>query len=160
MGENILDQMRMGIKARFPVRLRNFEAYLRPLTIAETIAITCETQEDLQSKPIGARNAITEHVIFSIKTLQAASMTTPDSKDPKLTTYMLQNLTPDELHFLMKEYCIGADRINPSFEKLSQERIEKLVQDAKKNSSVLIELSFLELVNVCQHLLTSSPTDK
>jgi hypothetical protein len=150
---DIIDQMRLGVKTKFPVRLRSFEITLRPLTIAETIQNSVETQEELQNKSANHRNAITEHVIFSIKTLCLASTSSPGRGDPKLTTDTLQCLTPDELHFMFKEYCAGCDRINPSLERLSDARLKELVDMAKKNDSVLIELSFSELVNLCRVLL-------
>jgi hypothetical protein len=149
---DILEAMRMGVNARFPVKLRSFEVALRPLTIAETVQIAGEVGEELARKPNITRNAITEHVIFSIKTLALASTSAPNKGDQKLTEYVLQSLTPDELHYLFKEYCAGNDKLNPSLEKLSVEKLNELVAFSKKNPSALIELSFLELVNLCQHL--------
>jgi hypothetical protein len=73
---------------------------------------------------------------------------------------VLQSLTPDELHYLFKEYCAGADKLNPSLEKMPLERLQELVALAKKNPSALIELSFSELVNLSRHLLECLPTDK
>jgi hypothetical protein len=157
---DVLDLMRLGCDARFPVKLRGFEVSLRPLTIAETVQLAGEVGEELAKKPNIARNAITEHVIFSIKTLTMASTSAPEKGDQKLTEYVLQSLTPDELHYLFKEYCIGNDRLNPSLEKLSMDNLNELVALVKKNHSALIELSFLELVNLSRHLLECSPTDK
>lgn len=152
---DILELMRMGTQARYKVKMRDFEIWFRPLTIAETIQIAAETGEDIQKQPLHARNPITEHVIFSVKTLHLASTSAPGKSDAKLTTHTLQSLTPDELAFLMKEYCAGNDRINPSLETLSTARLDELIAGAKKNDSLLIELSFLELVNICRSLLKS-----
>jgi hypothetical protein len=150
---DILDQMRMGIQARFTIKMRKFEISLRPLTVFEFVSITGEVNEELSRRPEIARNAITEHVIFSIKMLEKASTSSAAKNDPKLTAAVLQDLSPDELAFLFKEYNAGVDRINPSMETIPMERINELVELAKKNDAILIELSFSELVNVCRHLL-------
>jgi hypothetical protein len=157
---DILEQMRMGTQARFLIKMRKFEIMLRPLTVFETVSITGEVNEELSRRPDIARNAITEHVIFSIKSLEKASTSAPNRGDPKLTAAVLQDLSPDELAFLFKEYCAGVDRINPSMETISMERVNELVELAKKNNSVLIELSFLELVNVCRVLLSQQQMAK
>jgi hypothetical protein len=150
---DILDQMRMGTQARFTIKMRKFEISLRPLTVFEFVSITGEVNEELSRRPEIARNAITEHVIFSIKMLEKASTSSAAKNDPKLTAAVLQDLSPDELAFLFKEYNAAVDRVNPSMETISLERINELLELAKKNDATLIELSFSELVNVCRHLL-------
>ena len=151
---DILDQMRLGTAARFTVKMRKFEISLRPLTVVEMVSITSEVNDELGRRPEIARNAITEHVIFTIKALEKASTSSPQRNDPKITTAVLESLTPDELAFLFKEYCAGVDRINPSLENISMERVEELVALAKKNTAILIELSFSELASVCRNLLS------
>lgn len=155
-----LDAMRLGTQARFPVRLRAFEAWLRPLTVAETVQLAAEVAEEIARKPMNQRNSITEHVVFSLKTLALASTSGPGHGDPKLTELVLQELTPDELHYLFKEYCAGQDKLNPSLETMPAEKLHELVRLGKKNPAALIELSFSELVNTCRFLLESAPTDK
>jgi len=151
-----IDLMRMGVMSRFPIRLRDWEIWLRPLAISETIQLAAEVAEEISRKPQFARNSITEHVIFSIKTIAMASTSKPGVCDPKITEFVLQSLTADELHFVFKEYCVGVDRINPSLEKLTQEQLDELVRVTKKNTSALIELSFKELVGLATYLLESS----
>jgi hypothetical protein len=157
---DILEAMRFGTQARFPVRIRKFEVALRPLTIAEMVSVTAEAAEDIRKQPENSQTAATEHVIFSVKMLEKASTSSPQKNDPKLTGAVLQCLTPDELAYLFKEYTAGLDKLNPSLEKLSLDKINELVALAKKNPSLLIELSFLEVVNVCHALLPTSLPDK
>jgi hypothetical protein len=155
-----LELMRLGTDARFPVTLRKFEVWLRPLTVAETVKLSSEVADELNNKPHIARNAINEHVLFSIKTLSLASTSAPDKGDPKLTSYVLENLTPDELAYLFKCYCQICDRVNPALEELSVERLNQLVREAKKNPAILIELSFSDVASVCRALLASLPEDR
>jgi hypothetical protein len=157
---DILEQMRMGTQARFLIKMRKFEISLRPLTVFEFVSITSEVNEELSRRPEIARNAITEHVIFSIKLLEKASTSGPMKNDPRLTAAVLQDLSPDELSFLFHEYNAGVERINPCMETISMERVNELVELAKKNNSALIELSFSELVNVCRVLLSQQQMAK
>lgn len=155
---NILEQMRMGTDYRFPVVVRNFRVLLRPLTVIETTNILSDTQAETSRGK--TQNEVIWQVIFSIKTLTKASTTSPDSGDPQLTEYTLQSFTPDELSYLFKEYVAVCDRVNPSLDQMPAEKLAELVEYAKKNPSQLIELSFLEVVNLCRHLLADSPADK
>lgn len=157
---DILEMMRHGTQARFPVRLRNFEIWLRPLTISETIQVASEVSEDLNSRPQIARTALHEHVIFATKTLALASTTKPGSKDPKLTIAVLQDCTPDELSYLFKSYTGACDKVNPSLEEISVDRLNELVAIAKKNPIALTECSFSELVSICRCLLQTLPVDR
>lgn len=150
-----LDLMRLGTQARFTIRLRSFDVSLRPLTITEYVQINGEVQDDLLKQPQSTRNATTEFLIFATKVLARASTSSPDVRDPKLTEYVLGQLTPDELTYLFKEFTAHNDRVNPSLEKLPEERLNALIELVKKNPSQSIDLSFWELVNVCRALLTN-----
>ena len=150
---DILEQMRAGVAYRFTVRLRKFEMKLRPLTVQELIQVSTETMNELQNKPELGRVAVSESTLFAIKTLELASTSAPGKTDYALPAYTLQQLSADELMFLYKEWLANNDRVNPSLEKLSREKLDELVQLAKKNPFALIELSFWEATNLCHHLL-------
>lgn len=154
--DDILTAMRLGTRARFLVKIRSYEISLRPLTVAETLQLASEVAQEVSQKPEHLRNALTEHVVFSLKTLALASTSDVDRNDPKITEFVLQRLTPDELAHLFKEYCAGVDRVNPSLEELSIDRLRELVAMAKKNHSAPIGWSFLELVSVCRYLTLES----
>jgi hypothetical protein len=62
--------------------------------------------------------------------------------------------------FLFKEYNAIVDRINPSLENINEERLQELLNLAKKNPGALIEYSFAELAGLCRALIrTTLPTD-
>ncbi len=151
-----LELMRLGSSYRFPVKLREFTIMLRPLTVLESITVMGETKAHLEKLPKYNQNAITEHVLFSQKTLQLASTSKPDGNDPTITEHELSQTTPDELTYLFKEYLAVADKVNPAFDALPVETLNKLVAEAKKNDLILIELSFSEIVNVCRYLISES----
>jgi hypothetical protein len=154
MDSEILTKMRMGTASKFPVTLKDFTVYLRPLTVIETVNLASEVEAEIKKYPVEKRNAINEHVIFSVKMLEKASTSAPDKNDYQLTTRELSSFTPDELQYFFKEYTAGNDRINPNLDKISIEKLTELVNLAKKNPSALIELSFWEVVNLSWYLIT------
>ena len=157
---NILDLMRMGVDARVKVSLRDYEGYLRPLSVIELVRVGQDVYEMLGKLPVSARNAITEHTLTAQHMLQAASTSSPDKHDPQLPVATLQMLTSDEMMHLFKQYVAECDKINPSLETIKPERLAELVEIAKKNPLILIEYSFLELVNVCRALIEILPVGK
>jgi len=158
MSHDILDLMRMGIDARFPVQLREYKIFLRPLSVVELVKVSAEVAEALERQPKNNRNAIIEHTLYAQITLQAASTSHMDKFDPQLPCALLQQLTIDELNHMFKQYVAGVDKIDPMLEKMSEERINELVAMAKKNPLILTEFSLLELVNACRHLIENQPT--
>lgn len=150
-----LEEMRLGVAYRFEARVRGFAVMLRPLSMSETIEVAAEVAGDLESFPAHARNRVTEHSLFCKKTLVKASTSAPDARDPRLTEYILDRMTSDEVLFLFKQYTLGTDRVNPALETMPEETLRAMIEDLKKNPSALIERSTLELVNVARFLLTS-----
>lgn len=154
-----LDAMRMGVDYRFQVRIRSYSVSLRPLSIIETIQVTERVAELIDSKPERARTRIMEHTLLAKETLKQASTLDVDSKEhPKLTDYILDRMTADELDAMFKEYVAICDRVNPVLEEIEPLRLNMIVEDLRKKKgdrldSVLIELSRWELVNICRSLL-------
>ncbi len=148
-----LDAMRMGVEYRLEIKVREFKMSVRPITITETIQVASKVADKLMTLPKTAQNRITEHVLLAKETLMLASTSDVDVNDPKITDFILDRMTPDEIDNLFKQYVAATDKVNPSLEEMSTERVEALVEDIKKNPSLLIEHSFLELVNVSRYLL-------
>lgn len=171
-----IEQMRMGVQYRFPVKLRGFTIHLRPLSTDEAGKVFCAVQDRLEQLPKEShRTQAMQQFFFSRETLQRASTSDPDKNDPQLTDLILGRFTTEELAYLLKEYNAGCDGCNPMLENMTEQDIKKLVDEVKKNldgvaplkdlQSRLIELSFLELVNLSMALLqatnaTTEPTAK
>lgn len=147
-----LAQMRMGSDYKFTIKLKQFSVVLRPLSMDEFVNVTMETAEYLESLPPVARNRLSENTILAKKILVLASTSEPDMGDFKLTESLLGRMTNDEVSYLYNEYCVICDKVNPKLEELPIEEVDRLVDMVKKSPSQAIELSFLELVNVCRKL--------
>lgn len=154
LGLEDLALMREGVAFRQEIRIRAFRVLLRPLTNAETNMVTAQVIAEMKNAPEEYRNSLSENTLLAKKTLHLASTSEPMAKDPKLTEYLLDQMTNDEINTLWKEYCGVIERVNPIFDRLSTETVRALVEEVKKNPSRVIELSFTEMANVCR-LLTS-----
>lgn len=154
-GLEILDSMRMGVAQRHPIRIRSFTILVRPLSILETQDVAQEVAEALEALPEKARNRISEHVQFAKKALVLATTSDVGAKDPKITEYVLDRFTPDEIDYLWKQYVGVTDKVNPALESLPQEEVLQLIDRVKKSPSDLIELSFLQLHSLARFFLTN-----
>jgi hypothetical protein len=157
-----IDAMRMGVDYRFPIKIRNFTILLRPLAVMETVQVASDVQEALNGLPKSMINQITEHTVLAKKTLIQASTTDFDVKDPKISDYVLDRMTNDEIHYAFKQYVAGCDRVNPALEKMDKKELEEIVALLKKSqeperSLALTELSFSHLVSLVAHFL---PTEE
>jgi hypothetical protein len=148
-----LDAMRMGVDYRLPIRIRTFSLHVRPLTIAETVEIAGEVTDELERLGKAATRVI-EHVLLAKRTLIKASTSEPGANDQQLSDPILDRMTPDELDLLFKQYVAACDKVNPSLESLPAEEVRAMAERLKKSPSEAIELSFLQLVNIVQFLLT------
>jgi hypothetical protein len=72
---------------------------------------------------------------------------------------IVSRMTVEEVLHLWKQYIAGKDKLNPALEAIPAEELKELVKEVKKNHSLVIERSFLELANICQYLLNESQTD-
>jgi hypothetical protein len=162
-----LEAMRMGTEYRFPIQIREFRLAARPLTMSETLQIAAEVQEIMSKLPQNAKNALTEHTLLAKETIKLASTSDYGANDPKITDYILDRMTPDEITHLFKQYVTGCDKVNPNLELIPADEIRGLVEsikrpyEEKKTAEAsqevglqLIELSFSQLVSVCRLLIT------
>jgi len=154
-----LEQMRLGTEARFVVKCRGYALSMRPLTISEENKTAIESQVELQKMPEHQQNRMMYDQIFTQKVLELASTSGPGIYDPKLTSLVVSHMTVEEVLHLWKQYIAGKDKLNPALEMIPTEELKELVKEIKKNNSLVIERSFLELVNICQYLLNESQPD-
>jgi hypothetical protein len=156
-----LEAMRLGVDYSFVVAVRGFKLRLRPLSISETVRVMGEVADDIAALPPAQRRPLTESVILTKKTLIAASTSDVGVSDVKVTDYMLDRMTPDEMQYLYKQYLDGCDKVNPSLEKLpldqivaAVEALKKSAQDPEALDSQLTSLSRSHLLNLMCYLLT------
>ncbi len=146
--------MRMGVDYRFLIKARGFALDVRPLTVSETVQMTAEVLAEMQRQPAHLQNSQYEATQVAMKTLEIASTTGPDKKDPKITAYILGRMTPDELQYLYKQWVDGIESVSPAIENLTEAELGQLIADVKKNgSSTLIQLSRSRLCRMVTLLL-------
>lgn len=166
-----IEAMRLGVMYRFEVKLREWSIYLRPLSVSEVFGVLSTVANRMNAQPVHVRSEMFQQLVFSQETLKRASTSDVDANDAQLTDMFLNRFSTEELAYLLKEYNAGCDGCNPSMEMLSAKQLNALVEMVKKNRpdetdstlrSRLIERSFMDLVNLCQALLTKDdvPTDK
>jgi hypothetical protein len=154
-----LEQMRLGTEARFVVKCRGYALSMRPLTISEENKTAIESQVELQKLPEQQQNRMMYDQIFTQKVLELASTSAPDMYDPKLTAMVVSRMTVEEVLHIWKQYIAGKDKLNPALEEIPAEELKQIVKEVKKNHSLVIERSFLELANICRYLLNESQQD-
>ena len=149
-----LEMMRAGVDLRFPIRLNKFEALFRPLSNLELTIIATDTANQLRKQPELGNSRMAESVLYAIKMLSRATTPSPHKLDQVvLTEAILQELTPDELSYLNKEYQAVIERVNPALQELDSNEIENIIERLKKKEIRSVDLSFVCLANVCEHLL-------
>lgn len=148
-----LEAMRQGVDYRMPVQVRGFSITLRPLSIMEQMQVAATVVENYNKLPTPAQNRLTENILKVKETLMIASTTDVGTNDPKITEYIVDRMTNDELQSLWKSYISACDRVNPSLDEMTMEQVNEIVDQVKKSPDLLIELSFLELINVCRRLI-------
>ncbi len=153
-GLEILEAMRQGVDYRLQINVRSFNILVRPISIGETLQVAQDVVEAMNRLSPNARTAVVEHTLMAKYTLIRASSSDIGVSDSRITDYVLDRFTPDEIALLFQQYVSACDKVNPSLEVLSQERIEEMVSDLKKSPSEAIERSFLDLVNIVRFLLT------
>lgn len=147
----------MGVDYRFPLNIRSYRIFVRPISVMETIQVASNVTEALQSQPESARHRLTENLFIARETLKVASTPEVGSKvQPAITDYVLERMTPDEIEYAFKQYVSACDKVNPALEELPEEQLKEIVETLKKNPSQAIEQSFLALVNVVRFLMTSA----
>lgn len=148
-----LDAMRAGIDLRLEIRVRDYKLLVRPLTVNEVVQVVSNVGDALLKLPDHARTSIQENTLIAKETLKLASTSDYGANDPTISDYILDRMLPDELQYVHRQYVQACDRVNPAMEMLPKETLDALVGEIKKNTSLLTNLSFLELVNVCRYLI-------
>ncbi|NJM94446.1 MAG: hypothetical protein HC842_07125, partial [Cytophagales bacterium] len=151
-----LENMRLGVDYKAPVQLRGFTLTLRPLSVAETIQICSEVNQEWLKLPEFARTGIMQNTLMAQKTLVKASTPSPDIYSPQITEMVLQNMTPDEIIFLYNEYRIICERVNPSLEELPRDKLDELVEEIKKNKFTRDRLIFFAIGESCPPFIKQS----
>lgn len=147
--------MREGIEYKFEIKVRSFVVKVRPLTNLEIIEATAKAAEAYEMMPEKTRSSISLSLMLAMYQLERAS--SPDIGEiGALSMPLMQLMNNEELNSLWKQYVRVTDLINPSFENMDSEEVEKVVEELKKNSdqlSRLTDLSISQLIAVCSYLL-------
>jgi hypothetical protein len=150
-----LDLMRYGVEYSFPISCRRLTVQVRPLTNLEIIQATSMAAEAFQKLPPMQQISVTSSLLSAMHQLEKASA--PDiNETPTLPMSVMQMMTPEEINHLWKQYVRVTDVVNPSFEFMSTDEFNKLVDDLKKSSdqlSQLTDLSISNLIGLARHLL-------
>jgi hypothetical protein len=160
-----LNALRQGIDYKFPVSLRGTKYTLRPLSINEEDRITREVLREMHEIPQHERSSMSESIRMIVKKLEAASTSDVGKSDYTLPVGTTERWTPKEIDYVFKEWMTECDKANPRPEKLTGEQIHDAVSVLKKSTAkaetIMIELSFFQLVDICQHLIQPElQTDK
>ena len=154
-----IDAMRLGTNYRTMLKVRGFEIFVRPLSISETVEVAGAVQNYLASLPLSSRNQLTEHTAVAKETLKKASTSDVGVFDPKVTDYILDRMTNDEVAYLFDQYVAACDKVNPALEMMKPEQLTAIIEELKKNKDLeldlaLTELSFLQLISLVRYFLT------
>ena len=154
MKRDFLEQMRDGASMRYPVKLGTQTFWLRPLTVAERTSMMNILLQEISNLGPQKSTAYHEHTLVARETLKMASKESYDSTTPGvISDYILDRLIEGELLYLYKEYVRIMDRVNPALENLSLEEIKSFIEAIKKKDMEPIELSSVQLANICQYLI-------
>lgn len=147
--------MRAGIEFRFEISVRQFKVKVRPLTNLEIIQATGDAAAAYEKTPEHQRSSITLSLLHAMYQLERASA--PDIGEPgEISLALLQHMNNEEVNTLWKQYVRVCDKVNPSFEKIGLEEVDRMVEDLKKNLdplSQLTDLSISNLIAVCLRLV-------
>lgn len=164
--EERLKQLRAGVDAVYPIRMRQLEVPVRVLSIDEIMACRAQAKK---SRMQAGQDDIFEDVELEIATLSlAAQIPAGSPTGSMLPEKMLRALSADELNFLYKEFCVVMNRVNPSAANMDPKDFRQLVEALKKNLVTSKDLSLMQLKAICsafQDMIQrqedpSSPTDK
>lgn len=152
--DDILNAMRMGVDYSFTIKVRGFVMKVRPLSLTEHVNVVNDVTSEMSTKPKNAQNSLTESALLAARMLELASTPEPDSKvAPSLPAAVLGRMTNDEVIALHKGYIAGCDILDPSVEQLTQERMDELIEAAKKNDGALAGLPSPHLAMLVRYLL-------
>ena len=154
----ILTKMRMGVDWRWPIRIREFEVTVRPLSMSETIEVMSRVASEMKRQPEIYKNRVHEHALLAKEHLILATTSQPNAGDFRLSHAVLNDFSPDELIALYKEYVAVTEKCDPSIESISADELRGMVATLKKTSpeeldSRLTELSFWQLKAVASFMI-------
>lgn len=150
-----IQAMRMGVDYKHVISIRDFKVQVRPLAMTETLVVAQNVSLAFEKLPVEGRTRLAEHLLLAKETLKMASKPDYNSTvEPALTDYVMNLMTNDELSYLHKQYVSVMDKVNPALEELPVEEVKTMVEEVKKNPLAVIELSFLEVVNMVRFLVT------
>lgn len=150
--DDILAALRMGVDYVFTIKLRALEIKVRPLSLVEHVNVVNDVQAEMSKKPSTAQNGLTESSLLAARILELAS-TDVTGGASRLPAAVLERMTNDEVAALHKAYIAGCDILDPSVEQLTVERLEELVEAAKKNDGALAGLPSPHLAMLVRYLL-------
>lgn len=138
--EAVLAALRFGVDYTFTIQVRQLKVTVRVLSIVERVAIANDVTAEMAKKPVGEQNGLTEATLLTIRTLERATTDSPeDTREPRMPAAILTKFSADELQALYRAYSDACDKLDPSMETLSVEKIEEMIAAAKKNPSAMIE---------------------
>ena len=144
-----ISAMRMGVDYSFTIELRKFSLRVRPLAISETVKVVSAVSEALSAVPQNMRTILAENLLIAKETIKLASTSDVGSSDVRITDYVMDRMTPEELQTLFKEYVANCDRVNPSLDLMTPAKLEELISTVKKNArtpeDVALQLTALSL---------------
>lgn len=149
-----IDAMRAGVDYNFVIRLRDFALAVRPITVAENLRITGDVMAELLKMPEAGRSSAKESNLLATHMLIQASTSGPDKNDPKITAYIVERMTPDELQHLYMEWVDGCKKCSPTIEHVDDKELMELADMVKKNPETVTQLSRSRLSALVQFFLT------
>lgn len=148
-----IEDLRAGVDYRFKVTLRKFSIWLRPLSIYEINMVAATVSERMEQMSTHQRQQLTEHTLVASETLKIASTSDVGATDYRITDAIIERMTAEEINALFKEYVAITDKCNPVLELMPPAVLNSMIEDLKKNPSLVTERSFLELASICRTLI-------
>lgn len=153
--EDQLKAMRLGVDYQFTIKIRALSMRVRPLSMAEQVKVTNDVTEVLLASKPNERNSLNESALLAKEMLKLATKESDKTKlENGISNALLERMTPDEIMYFYEQYRDGVNAVNPAVEDLDDAKISVFVEEAKKNGSLLNELSRPVLVKVALSLLT------
>jgi hypothetical protein len=143
--EDILAQLRAGVKETYEISLRSARIPVRILSVDEVNKIRAEAKK---LAAIAGGDDTDQNLAIQKLTLSMATQV-PKNTAPILSEKVLSMLTVDELSSLFNEFINVMERVNPSIEHISPEEFRALVDALKKNAITVKELSLRQKDAIC-----------
>ena len=143
--EDILAQLRAGVRETHEISLRSAKIPVRILSIDEVNKIRAEAKKLAM---LSGGDETDQNVQIQKLTLQLASQV-PKNTAPILSEKVLGMVTVDELATLFNEYINVLERVNPSIEHIAPESFRALVDALKKNVIQVKDLSLRQKDAIC-----------